>query len=187
MRATIAFVKEGPDACRDRDIGPDARGRIEADTPPRAEPGGARQGPITGAAGTAHQTVDDVGIDVLVVEDNPLIGALYAKVLRRESDVRITDFATSVTDAHAKLAEVHVDVVLMDYKLADGDGITAAARIRGEHPRTRVLIVTGVKDDQLVADALAAGCAGCIQKTDAIEHLPAAIRAAHAGSTALLG
>lgn len=124
-------------------------------------------------------------IDVLVVEDNPLIAAFYAKILRREADLH-ADFATNVGEAYAKLSVSSFDVVLVDYKLPDGDGLTAAARIRDDHPQTGVVLLTGVMDANLAVGAFRAGCSASLSKADDLSDLVRVIRAAHAGSTAAL-
>ena len=129
--------------------------------------------------------VDQKAIRVLIVEDHQMVGQLMERVLEEEPDIRVAGRVTTIADAHDRLASEPVDVVLMDYHLPDGDGITAATRIRSEHGSTRVVIVTGAADDYLLKAALSAGCSGYLRKDEAAESLAVAVRAAHAGSSAV--
>lgn len=74
---------------------------------------------------------------------------------------------------------------MMDLGLPDGSGIEATARIVGERPSTRIVVVTMFDDDGSVRRALAAGAAGYVVKDAAPGEILAALAAALAGATVL--
>jgi DNA-binding NarL/FixJ family response regulator len=133
----------------------------------------------------AATSLEATRIKVLIVEDLQMISEMMVRVLRDESDITVVGTAATVSDSYRLLNEERADVVLMDYNLPDGDGISAAAEIRKRHPLTKVVIITGSVGEQLLRDALDAGCAGYLLKTEHVANIPLAIRAAHAGSTAV--
>jgi DNA-binding NarL/FixJ family response regulator len=124
-------------------------------------------------------------IRVLIVEDHQMFAEALARALRDEPDMRVDGISQRLDDAREFLRRKHVDVVLMDYHLPDGDGIMAARYIRDEHPRTRVIVVSAVEDRQVLDDALVAGCSGFISKSESLDHLPSAIRGAMVGNIAI--
>ena len=124
-------------------------------------------------------------IRVLIVEDHQMFAEALARSLRDEPDIRIDGISRRLDDAREFLRRRHVDVVLMDYHLPDGDGTMAARYIREEHPRTRVIVVSAIEERQVLDEALAAGCNGFISKSESLDHLPSAIRGAMVGNIAI--
>ncbi len=100
---------------------------------------------------------------VLVAEDNALVcGAL--RVLFEETGHRVTTVAT-VSAAVQIAADEHVDVLLLDLGLADGDGLEVLARLAaaGRMPRAAVAL-TGRDEPEIVARCRAAGCRDVLLK-----------------------
>ena len=124
-------------------------------------------------------------IRVLIVEDHQMFAEALARALRDEPDMRVDGISQRLDDAREFLRRKHVDVVLMDYHLPDGDGTVAARYIREEHPRTRVIVVSAVEERQVLDEALVAGCSGFISKSESLDHLPSAIRGAMVGNIAI--
>jgi len=124
-------------------------------------------------------------IRVLIVEDHQMFAEALAHALHEEPDIRVDGICQRLDDAREFLRRQHVDVVLMDYHLPDGDGVVAARYIREEHPRTRVIVVSAIEERQVLDEALAAGCSGFISKSESLSHLPNAIRGAMVGNTAI--
>jgi DNA-binding NarL/FixJ family response regulator len=120
-------------------------------------------------------------IGVLIVDDHAIFAHSLVRLL--ESDVRLDVLGTagSVASAIATAAELHPDVVLMDFELPDGDGAHATELIKGLLPDVHVIMLTARTDDQAVVRAIAAGCSGFVCKADTTECLFAAIVAVHEG------
>jgi DNA-binding NarL/FixJ family response regulator len=128
---------------------------------------------------------EPASIRVLIVEDHQMFAEALARALQDEPDIRIDGICSRLDDAREFLRRVRVDVVLMDYRLPDGDGIVAARYVRVEHPQTKVIIVTATEEREALSEALEAGCSGFITKSESLIHLPSAIRGAMVGNTAI--
>jgi DNA-binding NarL/FixJ family response regulator len=127
------------------------------------------------------------GINVLIVDDSDLVAQSLQRILRGESDLEVVGVAHSEEEALSLAAAHEVDVVVMDYRLGESDGITAAERIRDVRPDARTLILTGdIADSYMLGRARAARCAAVLAKTSGIHgSLAANIRDAHNGTLRL--
>jgi len=122
---------------------------------------------------------------VLVVEDHRMVAESLAGALRSTPGIDVLGVVSTAAAAVRAVSENPPDVVLMDYRLPDGDGIETARRLQVEHSATRVVILTASDDHALMLAAIEAGCAGYVTKDRSLEELVAAVRAAHAGTTLL--
>src|SRR5438874_7264223 len=118
---------------------------------------------------------------VLIVEDQQIVAEALNTALTVVDDVDIVGVGNTVADAVALARAHHPDVVLMDYGLPDGNGVSAAEAIRAERPETNVVIITGYEDDAILLRAIEAGCSGFVTKGQDVNTLVAALRAADAG------
>jgi DNA-binding NarL/FixJ family response regulator len=121
---------------------------------------------------------------VLVVDDHPVYRQGIAALLRA-SGYDVVAEAGSAAEAVEWMRRTKPDAVLMDLGLPDGSGIDATARMVGERPQTRVVVVTMFDDDGSVRRALAAGAAGYVVKDAAPSEILAALAAALEGATVL--
>lgn len=126
-------------------------------------------------------------ISVLVVDDQSLIRQAVADILAGEHDISVVGEAMNGRDAVALSASLHPDVVLMDIRMPELDGIGATAEICAEPALTgtRVLILTTFEEDEYVVAAMRAGASGFIGKGSEPEDIVRAIRAIHAGDSLL--
>jgi DNA-binding NarL/FixJ family response regulator len=124
-------------------------------------------------------------ITVLIVDDHSMVAESFRRALAVEADIEVVAVAHTVADAHLAAATHRPDVVLMDYSLPDGDGVSAAASLVRELPGTKVILVTGSDARGVARGAIQAGCVGYLEKTMALSQLAAAVRAAAAGDTAI--
>ncbi len=124
-------------------------------------------------------------ITVLLVDDHTVIRAGLRALLHDETDLHIVGEAATGSEAIRAAHRLNPDVVLMDLRLPDGDGVTATARIRAELPRTTVVILTTYETDGDILRAVEAGAAGYLLKDTSPENLAGAIRAAARGETVL--
>ena len=123
-------------------------------------------------------------IRVLLVDGHRLVLDALAQVIGLEPDMRIVGTAVSVAEARAA-ARVPVDVVLMDYHLQDGTGVEATRVIKARWPSCRVLMLTGIDDDEAILEAIQAGADGYLTKDQAVAEVVDAVRAAHQGAILL--
>ena len=124
-------------------------------------------------------------VRVLVVDDHQMFAQSVARLLAREPGILLVGVAGTVAQGLA-LADSEVpQVVLMDLELPDGDGLSATRSIRERHPETQVVMLTGRTDDAVLVDAIRAGCAGFLPKSEAFHRLSDLIHRAAEGRPAM--
>lgn len=125
-------------------------------------------------------------IKVLIVDDHRVFAEALSVALDRESDIQVAGPPVLSGDqVVAAASERDVDVVLMDVRLPVVDGIEATRRLRAARPDTAVVILSADAGAARLPDAAAAGACGYLDKTAALEDIPAAVRAAYAGEILL--
>ena len=120
-------------------------------------------------------------ISVLLVEDHRLMFEGLSSLLAEYSDIDVVGVATTVADSIEKAALLRPDLVLMDYRLPDGDGAQASERIRTGQPDTAILFLSAEPSDSAMMRAVEAGAAGFVSKAASAEVLVSSIRKAAAG------
>jgi DNA-binding NarL/FixJ family response regulator len=124
-------------------------------------------------------------IRVLIVDDDALMRAGLRGVLSHDATIEVVGEAGDGRDA-AQRARLHApDVVLMDVRMPDVDGIAATERVLAELPGTRVVILTTFEQDDYIFGALRAGASGFLLKRTRPEELIAAIHTIAAGDSLL--
>jgi len=124
-------------------------------------------------------------IGVLIVDDQLLVRAGLRMILELEPDLDIVGEAADGVAAVALAAATSPDVVLMDVRMPQMDGIEATRRVPADQPATRVLILTTFDHDEYVYDALRSGASGFVLKDIAPEQLVDAIRVVARGEALL--
>ena len=122
---------------------------------------------------------------VLIVEDHQMLADLLQTVLSGHDDITVTGWARSVSEARARVVRDRPDVVLMDFQLPDGDGVSATAQILADHPGIAVIMVTATVSDTVVQAALQAGCRGYLTKDQPAQEVLAAVRTARKGGSVI--
>lgn len=126
-------------------------------------------------------------IRVLIVDDQDLVRAGLRALLDNDPELVVVADAATGDEAIAKIHEHHPQVVLMDIRMPDTNGIEATRRIRAD-PRlseTRVLIVTTFDDDDDILEAIRLGAAGYLLKDTPSNELRAAVHAVANGDNSL--
>lgn len=130
-------------------------------------------------------TRDEAVIRVLVADDQAIVRDGLVTVLDLLPDVSVVGQAANGEQACRLVAELGVDVVLMDLRMPVLDGAAATARIAREHPTTAVLVLTTFADDASIMGALRAGARGYLTKDAGRAEVAAAVRAVASGQTTL--
>jgi len=120
-------------------------------------------------------------IQVLGVDDHPLLREGIAAVINSQPDMTLVAQATSGAEAIQRYREHRPDVTLMDLRLPDVSGIDAMIAIRAEFPDARVMMLTSFDGDVEIERALRAGARGYVLKSLPPRDLAEAIRDVHAG------
>ena len=124
-------------------------------------------------------------IRVVIVDDHLMVRRGLATFLKAAQDLELVGEAATGPEAIRVCAETRPDVVLMDLKLPELDGIAATLAIRQAHPETQVIAVTSSHEDDLVSQVLRAGAIGYLLKDVGVTGLGDAIRAAAVGRATL--
>ena len=120
-------------------------------------------------------------VRVLIVDDHEVLAASLAQALDIEPDLYVVGRAGSLERAAALIPDVRPDVLLLDHRLPDGDGVTAIPRLRALRPSMAVVVLTASAAEHVMVAAIEAGVAGFVSKTRGLGELTAAVRAAAAG------
>ncbi|MEU8664840.1 response regulator, partial [Actinoplanes philippinensis] len=120
-------------------------------------------------------------IRVILADDQPLVRAGLAMLLRAEPDVEVVAEADDGEAAVELTRAVRPDVVIMDVRMPGMDGVAATRRLTAEGSAARVLILTTYHVDEAVYGALRAGASGFVLKDAAPQELVAAVRALAGG------
>ena len=128
-----------------------------------------------------------VRTQVLIVDDHRSFAGALMIAIDHHDDLHAMEAASSVAEAIAAVEASTPDVVLMDIRLPDGDGIDAVGRIRELSPDARVLILTGHTDVEVLARAASVGASGFLPKESSIGTVIGAIRAARSGEMLVEG
>jgi len=130
-------------------------------------------------AGQRHQT------SVLLVDDHPVVREGLRGMIDAEQDLTVVGEAGSGAEAIALAESLRPDVILMDLRMPDVDGVTATERILAALPRTRIVVVTTYESDTDILRAVEAGAAGYLLKDASRAELADAVRDAARGKTVL--
>jgi DNA-binding NarL/FixJ family response regulator len=128
-----------------------------------------------------------VSVRVVIADDQQLIRDAFRMILAAEDDIEVVGEASTGSEAVAITRELEPDVVLMDIRMPELDGIEATRRILAHRPRpaTRVLILTTFDLDEYVYDALRSGASGFLLKDVPKHQLIAGIRTISDGDALL--
>jgi DNA-binding NarL/FixJ family response regulator len=118
---------------------------------------------------------------VLIADDQTLFRSGLARLLDADERVTVVGQAVDGLEAVKMALALKPDVVLMDIKMPNLDGIEAARRIIGENPKIRVLMLTTFEADNHVIQALKAGASGYVLKDSQAEAIVSSVLAVVAG------
>jgi DNA-binding NarL/FixJ family response regulator len=122
---------------------------------------------------------------VLLVDDHPVVREGLRGMIDAEADLTVVGEAGSGAEAIVMAQSLQPDVVLMDLRMPDVDGVTATERILALLPTTRIVVVTTYESDTDILRAVEAGAAGYLLKDVSRTELADAIRDAARGKTVL--
>jgi DNA-binding NarL/FixJ family response regulator len=123
---------------------------------------------------------------VMIADDHPVVREGLRAVLAALPDAELVGTAATGTAAVRLAAEQHPDVILMDVRMPELDGVEATRQILAAQPQVAVLVLTMYDDDEHVVAALRAGARGYLLKGASHAEITRALRAVAAGG-ALFG
>jgi DNA-binding NarL/FixJ family response regulator len=126
-----------------------------------------------------------MSVRVLIVDDDALMRAGLRGVLSSDDAIEVVGEAADGREAAHRTRVTSPDVVLMDVRMPDLDGISATRELLAAFPALKVMILTTFEQDDYIFGALSAGASGFLLKRTTPENLIAAIHAVAAGDSLL--
>jgi DNA-binding NarL/FixJ family response regulator len=124
-------------------------------------------------------------VKVLIADDQRVVREGLAIVVEGFPDTEVVGLAGDGAEALELVESVAPDVVLMDLRMPNVDGVEATRAIRELHPNVAVVVLTTYADDDSIVAALSAGAAGYLTKDAARDDIRRAVEAAAAGQAVL--
>ena len=113
---------------------------------------------------------------ILIVDDHPLVCEGLADLLNRQHDVLCCGTATNVLEAQRAVAERKPDLVLLDLRLGNGDGLELIKILKARFAAVRILVLSQLDEKLYAKRVLRAGALGYVMKEQATEEVLRAIR-----------
>lgn len=129
---------------------------------------------------------DDVSTDrirVMICDDHALFRRGLIMVLEAEDDIEVVGEAEDGRDAVERVADIVPDVVLMDVRMPEIDGIEATRLISDQAPSAKILMLTVSDEESDLYEAIKAGATGYLLKEISIEEVASAVRAVVSGQS----
>ena len=123
---------------------------------------------------------------ILIADDHEVVReGLKITIGRKGKDLEVVGEAGTGKETLAQVAKLQPDLVIMDIRMPEGDGVEATRLIREKYPSTQVLILTTYAEEELLIESLRAGASGYLLKDTPGEQLVQAIRTVLSGGTVI--
>src|ERR1700756_5242007 len=124
-------------------------------------------------------------IRVLIADDHPIVRDGLKKLLSLEEDFQVVGEASDGCEVLDRVQELEPDVLLLDLRMPNLDGLSALQTLQQTNKRTRVIILTASEDKNEFVQAMKLGCSGIVLKQTAPELIIKSIRKVHGGEIVL--
>jgi DNA-binding NarL/FixJ family response regulator len=122
-------------------------------------------------------------IKVILADDHPVVRDGIRAMLSRQPDISVVGEAKNGIEAVEKARELQPDVILMDLRMPELDGVEAMRRIRAFDARVKFLVLTTYDSDEFIFQAIEAGAKGYLLKDASRDDLSHAVRAVYRGES----
>jgi two-component system NarL family response regulator len=120
-------------------------------------------------------------IKILIVDDHPIVREGWMSVLNRREDMRVIGEAENGKEALDIFAKMQPDVVLVDLRMPEMDGVTLIEHLREKYPAVRIIVLTTYDGDENIFRALQLGAMAYLLKDTPRQELLETIRDVHKG------
>lgn len=132
-----------------------------------------------------HRSADNGKAQIVIVDDHDLARDGLKDMLSDEPDLEVVGEAVNGLQAITLCSRVRPDLVMMDVRMPEMDGLAATRGIKQSHPRTSVLMMTMHENPDYMFEALKAGAAGYVLKDATQDDVTAAMRQVLSGGSVL--
>jgi len=122
---------------------------------------------------------------IVLADDHPLIREMLRRMLSEQSDLEVAGEATNGREALELCRRLRPELVLLDIRMPEMDGLEATRAIKSEFPRTIVLLLTAHEDPNCMAQAIVGGASGYVLKCATPKQIIGEIRKVLRGESAL--
>jgi len=122
-------------------------------------------------------------IRILIVDDHEMVRDGLSVMIEREEDFTVVGEAQNGKEAVEMVSELRPDVVLMDLRMPEMDGVEAMRQIRAKQDDVKFLVLTTYDTDEYIFDAIQAGAKGYLLKDASREELFRAVRTVNRGDS----
>lgn len=124
-------------------------------------------------------------IRLMIVDDHEVVRLGMRAAFELEADIVVVGEASSGAEAVAKVSVLDPQVILMDVRMSNGDGIEACRDIKSDHPNIAILMITSYTDEEAIFNSVMAGASGYLIKNARREDLLKAVRVVASGQSLL--
>lgn len=121
-------------------------------------------------------------IRVLIVDDDPFIRESLEMIINLDEQIQVSGLCQNGSEAVQFIGREQVDVVLMDIRMPECDGVEGTKRIKALDPQVKVLILTTFDDDEYIVEALRNGASGYLLKNIPPARIIDGIKTVYSGS-----
>lgn len=122
-------------------------------------------------------------IRVMITDDHPVVREGLSAMLSREKDIEVVAEAANGNEAIEKARDLKPDIVLMDLRMPEVDGVEAMRRIRTENPDIKFIVLTTYDNDEYIFQGIEAGARAYLLKDSPREEMFKAIRVVSEGGS----
>jgi DNA-binding NarL/FixJ family response regulator len=126
-----------------------------------------------------------IKIKILIADDHAIFRDALRKLLDSDSEIAIVGEARNGAECIKKLGELKPDILLLDLRMPDKNGLSVLEEVDFDTLPTRVIVLTAAEDDRDVVHAMRLGARGVVLKESAIDLLVRSIHRVHAGEISL--
>ena len=134
-----------------------------------------------GAAASEEQSASPRKIKVIIADDHPIVREGLRKLLLLEDDIDVVAEAFDGRDLLDKASETQPDVILLDLRMPNLDGLGALQTLVHTGSKARVIILTASEDKNEFVQAMKLGCSGIVLKQTSADLIVKSIRKVHSG------
>jgi two-component system, NarL family, nitrate/nitrite response regulator NarL len=121
------------------------------------------------------------GIRVLIADDHPIVRDGLRKLLGLEEDIEVVGEAADGRQVIEQVQELEPDILLLDLRMPNLDGLSALQALQQTNKRTRVIVLTASEDKNEFVQAMKLGCSGIVLKQTAPDLIVKSIRKVNQG------